>query len=115
MKVFLLKSKELSIEKYNAIFNVLNQFKGPIDFISTENDIDFKNTESRIWPDDEEFGIQQKVCFFPERISSSSEPIKFPYKEDFLTWEDVFMACNKGLAEWWQSRQRNIDHCEPCS
>lgn len=108
MKVFLLKSKELSIEKYNAIFNVLNQFKGPIHFISTENDIDFKNTESRIWPDDEEFGIQQKVCFFPERISSSSEPIKFPYKEDFLTWEDIFMACNKFRLENAESKSNQV-------
>lgn len=108
MKVFLLKSKELSSEKYNAIFNVLNQFKGPIDFISTESDIAFENTQSRVWSDKEEFGVQGRCCFFEKRISSFSEPIKFPYEEDFLTWEDIFIECHKFRFENAEPKSKQV-------
>ena len=47
MDVFLLRSEELSKEKYFAILNVLNQYKGPIGFISTESEIVFEEKQTR--------------------------------------------------------------------
>lgn len=94
MDVFLLRSEELSKEKYFAILNVLNQYKGPIGFISTESEIVFEEKLTRTWKNEKEFGRQMDTAVLssPSR-GYFAEPISFPYEENFQPWSSLFKKC----------------------
>lgn len=107
MNVHLIRSSELSLETYTNVWNLLNKFQGPINFNESE-DFEWDNfLYEQDWISEEQFKEVQKVDFRQEKdINSYSlyaeSPSErnysektFPFKEPQLTWEDLFLICEK--------------------
>lgn len=107
MNVHLIRSSELSLETYTNVWNLLNKFQGPINFNQSE-DFEWDNfLYEQDWISEEQFKEVQKVDFRHEKdINSYSlyeeSPSErnysektFPFKEPQLTWEDLFLICEK--------------------
>ena len=107
MNVHLIRSSELSLETYTNVWNLLNKFQGPINFNESE-DFEWDNfLYEQDWISEEQFKEVQKVDFRQEKDinryslyeESPSErhysEKTFPFKEPQLTWEDLFLICEK--------------------
>ena len=85
MKVHLLRSKELNIETYLNVLNLLNQFSGPIRFLPGESEVEISTLMSRIWEKEEDF--EKKVDLSRTYIAAPepSASITFPHEERYQT------------------------------
>jgi hypothetical protein len=88
MKVHLLRSKELSVEAYGNVLNLVQRFPGPVRFISSESEDSIDNLLTRIWEDEDKFSRQE------ERVSLSAEKSMFmPKEEPYQSWDYFFRKC----------------------
>lgn len=89
MKVHLLRSKELNIEKFGNVLNLLKQFKGPCDFISEEPEpvqCDLQNLQ----PESE---LEVKLKLQPTETTEDNLMDTSPYSGRTLTWDTFFSIC----------------------
>jgi hypothetical protein len=103
MNVHLLRSKELNIEKYLNVLNLLNQFSGPIRFLPGESAVEIRSLMSRIWENEEDFEKKEERVLskmFPEPTAEAS--MIFPHEERYQTWDYFFSKCTA------YRRQNNI-------
>ena len=63
MKVHLLRSQELDIEKYLDVVNVLRQYDGPVQFIPGESEVMISTQLSRIWEKEDDF--EKQMSYMP--------------------------------------------------
>jgi len=95
MRVHLLKSEELAIEKYLNVVNLLKQFKGPIEFVESESAVELHSLQTRIWQKEEDFGRQERFFSLFEDEPPQENKISFPHKEKFHSWDYFFMKCEQ--------------------
>jgi hypothetical protein len=94
MKVHLLRSQELNIEKYLNVLNLLNQFSGPIRFLPGESEIEISTLMSRVWENEEDFVTKkERKNFFGIFEDNLDKSISFPHKENYQTWDYFFSKC----------------------
>lgn len=97
MKVHLIRSKEYSHHSFQSIMYLLNQFKGPVEFLASESDSQISNAIEVEIADKETFEKKEipPMNFFQPQMSMSKErqPIQFPYKTQQTTWENLFDKC----------------------
>ncbi len=93
MKVHLLRSQELDIEKYLDVVNVLRQYDGPVQFIPGESEVMISAQLARTWETEEDFERQMEFITHISTPSLSKESISFPYQENFQTWDYLFGKC----------------------
>ena len=89
MKVHLLRSQELSIQTFGNVLNLLQQFPGPVAFVSAEPEEHLDQLQTRIWEKEEDF-LEQQVM---EKSFSDSKVGLFPMEEKFQSWEFFFDQC----------------------
>ena len=103
-KVYLIRSEEYLEEDFSQVINLLNQFNGPIEFISGETNY-LQSTppvvswmtklefEKKNTPELSLYKIDSSACF----SASDSEPpqasIIFPVEVPSLSWDTLFDAC----------------------
>ena len=90
MKVYLLRSQELSIETFGNVLNLLQQFPGPINFVAGETEEELNDLQLRKWESEEGFMEQTDMQF---NCSDSVEA--FPFQEQFQSWEFFFRVSDK--------------------
>lgn len=103
-KVYLIRSEEYLEEDFSQVVNLLNQFNGPIEFISAETNYLQSTPPIVSWMTKLEFEkkntpklslykIDSVECF----SASDSEPpqasIVFPVEVPSLSWDNLFAAC----------------------
>ena len=103
MKIHLIRSPELSAEKYTHVWNLLQKFRGPLEYMESEDvRLKFKQSEQE-WLSEEHFKGVQHVDFSEdvESISGFSEKISicdirnYPFQEKQATWEELFSVCEE--------------------
>ena len=87
MKVHLIRSPELSVETFSNVFNVLQQFPGPINFISGDSEDQIDIHMMRVWQTEEDLSQTKE---FPG--TSTIDP---PNEEYFQSWEYFFDKCSE--------------------
>jgi hypothetical protein len=95
MKIHLLRSPELDEITYSNVLQLLQQYRGPLQFISSENEVGFSNCESeeKTWLEKEEFEKKRIISY--SKLNSISEfKISFPFKEKVKTWKQLFKDCD---------------------
>ncbi len=95
MKVHLLRTKDVSLDTFNDVLNLVRSFKGPIQFVSNEEEQLIDHVTSRHIVEKDEFEKQKffdlsKTSGF---ISGLYEPYEFPLEEPQAKWEDFFDLC----------------------
>lgn len=96
MNVHLVRDPELNMETFSNILNILQQYSGPIRFISGESEDEVHEHFTRTWQSEEEFQKQQVV-----QASRMAEAYMiFPMEEKYHSWEYFFGKCK-------DYRQRN--------
>ena len=104
MKVHLLRSTELNIENYLNVVNLLRQYKGPVEFLPSESEVELNSLQTRIWEREEDFEKQKLIRSYMAESSAKMERISFPHEERFQSWDYFFMKCQhyrsiKGLPD----------------
>lgn len=96
MNIYLLRSNELHTETYWNVFNLLEQFNGPMKFIACEENLIESNSEevTRIWENKEDFEKLKKTTKVSHDILMSEDSISFPYIEKVKTWNQLFAECD---------------------
>ena len=105
MKVHLIRSPELSVETFSNVFNVLQQFPGPIQFIPGDSLDQIDDHLTRLWEDEKDFS---KIKEIPRDSYSAS--IEFPHEEPYQSWEYFFQKCEEFREA---NRIRHNDSLEP--
>jgi hypothetical protein len=96
MNIHLLKSIELHTETYWNVFHLLEPYKGPMKFISFEDNLMLSNSEEEIrtWEQKENFEKLKNIPKSSYSRSTSEDSISFPYIEKVKTWEQLFAECD---------------------
>ena len=89
MKVHLIRSPELSVETFSNIFNVLQQFPGPIQFIPGDSQDQIDDHLTRVWENEADFSKLKIV----RNIDGNEGSIDFPHEEKFQSWDYFFKKC----------------------
>ena len=103
-KVHLIRSDEFKAEDFSQVVNLLQQFNGPIEFISAETtylqsthpviswmtklEFEKKNT-----PKLSLYKIDSSACFSPSDSEPPQASIVFPVEVPTLSWDMFFAAC----------------------
>jgi hypothetical protein len=93
MKVHLLRTKDVSLDTYNNVLNLVRSFNGPIVFESNEEEQIIDHVTSRHIIEREDFEKQERNLArmsFSEKIY---KPYSFPIEEQKAKWEDFFDIC----------------------
>lgn len=96
MNIHLLRSPELKEETYRNVLHLLQQFRGPMNFIECEEEI-LQFTE-----DDDEVEWKNKIAFETSKAieinhnlsEKSYLGLEFPYREKVKTWNQLFAECD---------------------
>ena len=100
MNIHLLRSPELEEETYRNVLHLLQQFRGPLNFLECEEDILQYDTddEDRTWSSKDDFERLEEVQFNSlmdeSKFSPNFSKIEFPYREKVKTWEQLFSECD---------------------
>ena len=109
MNIHLIRSSELSLETYTNVWNLLNKFQGPLNYLASK-DADWETFHyEKDWISEEQFKKLERKDFDDERTMNYSKArpafsIKteifcsdadFPFTEKQATWEDLFLNCEK--------------------
>lgn len=89
MKVHLIRSPELSVETFSNIFNVLQQFPGPIQFIPGDSQDQIDDHLTRVWENEADFSKLKIV----RNIDGNEGSFDFPHEEKFQSWDYFFKKC----------------------
>lgn len=113
MNIHLIRSSELSVEKYTNVWNLLRKFQGPLQYIESEEVLGEYLEFEQEWVSEDHFKGVKRVDFLLEKISENAsqcfsmediEPIPvirtYPFKEKQATWEDLFSICEKYRSEY---------------
>lgn len=95
MKVHLLRTKDVSLDTFNDVLNLVRSFKGPILFVSNEEEQLIDHVTSRHIVEKDEFEKQKdlsRVSLY-SAMESSYIPYEFPFEEPQAKWEDFFDLC----------------------
>jgi hypothetical protein len=97
MNIHLLRSPELNEETYRNVLNLLQQFRGPINFLECEQEILSYNSigEEREWENKKDFETYHKIKNNYSLINESRSSIEFPYREKVKTWQQLFTECDE--------------------
>lgn len=108
MNIHLLRSPELKEETYRNVLHVLQRFRGPMNFIASEEEILLDSeSEEVIWKNKEDFERKEDMPHFympaEPLVAYVSENI-FPITEKVKTWKELFAECEsyrkqKGIPE----------------
>jgi hypothetical protein len=96
MNIHLLKSPELKEETYRNVLYLLQQFRGPINFLECEEDIlqYDRDDNDRIWTTQKDFEKVELVRFNnslnESLLKNDSFRVKFPHREIVKTWDQLF-------------------------
>lgn len=100
MNIHLLRSPELKEETYRNVLHLLQQFRGPLNFLECEEDIlqyDIDD-EDRTWKSKEDFEklkeVQVRYSLDQPKHNRNIFRLEFPYKEKVKTWEQLFSECD---------------------
>ena len=96
MNIHLIRSPELNVETHRNVLNVLQQFRGPINFIPCEEEVLTFNKEDkeREWSNEKDFKKLEEVIFHSNDFEKIEKQLIFPHKELFKTWEQLFGECD---------------------
>jgi len=95
MNVHLVRSKEVSKDLYWDVVELLQEFKGPANYISSEpfTDYEYLTLKSEIIDDEEQFTTKSLKHL---QISEFDEmPFSFPMTRQVATWEQLFQKCRE--------------------
>ncbi len=110
MRVHLVRSKEYSVHSFQSVLQLLNQFKGPVEFLASESDSEITNAIAVEIADKETFERKEMppMSFYEASYSREMPKMKieFPYKTKQTTWENLFEKCHE------YRRQNNIPQTE---
>ena len=107
MKIHLIRSKELSIDKYTNVLSLLRKFQGPLKFLESEDVLWEYLKYEKEWVTEEDFLATKKVDFTLERtlnrshyssLDDDEKPLNlysFPQTEKQATWDELFLICEK--------------------
>ncbi len=87
MNVHLLKSDELSLDLYWDVFNLLSEFKGPVNYIHTEDFPKFEDEELK------RRTIKTEKDFYKKSYLQIVKNREFPLKRKESTWGGIFAKC----------------------
>jgi hypothetical protein len=97
MNVHLVRSPELSTDTYRNVLQLLQQFRGPVNFVECEADaLSGSDAVVRSWPDKGTFErkLKAEACHSqPPAKLYDAEPIHFPFEELFESWDSLFRRC----------------------
>ena len=95
MKIHLIRSEGYPIEDFNNVLNLLNKYRGSIEYIPAELIVLPVSEVEVIFEDLKSF--EKKEDFLVEQYNKSmafpSESMTFPHHEEVLTWEQLFSVC----------------------
>jgi hypothetical protein len=91
MKVHLVRSPELSVETFANVFNVLQQFPGPIQFIPGDSEDQIDNHMTRVWENEEDFSKLKEI----PKVQRSMISFDFPHEERYQPWDYFFKKCDE--------------------
>ena len=100
MNIHLLRSPELKEETYRNVLHLLQQFRGPLNFLECEEDILQYDTddEDRTWKSKEDFEkleeVQVRYSLDQPKHNRKIFHLEFPYNEKVKTWEQLFSECD---------------------
>ena len=65
MKIHLLRSPEFSVETYSNVLQLLQQYRGPLQFMSSGSDDGFSEdfTNEIIWKEKDAFERKTELCY----------------------------------------------------
>lgn len=97
MNIHLLRSPELKEETYRNVLHLLQQFRGPINFLECEEEILQYNSagEEIEYKTKEDFEKLKEVELCSMAYEKMERRIFFPRKEVVKTWEQLFAECDK--------------------
>lgn len=95
MKIHLLRSPEFSVETYSNVLQLLQQYRGPLQFMSSGSDDGFSEdfTNEIIWKEKDAFERKTELCY-SNTPQKSYFKISFPHKEKSKTWKQLFKKCD---------------------
>ncbi|CAM4109713.1 hypothetical protein FLAN108750_10720 [Flavobacterium antarcticum] len=95
MKIHLLRSPEFSQETYSNVLQLLQQYRGPLQFVSSGNEDGFSEDfiEEKLWLNKDSFEHKKSVSFSHINMVKESK-ISFPFKEKTKTWKQLFTECD---------------------
>ncbi len=95
MKIHLIRSVGYPIEDFNNVLNLLNKYRGSIEYIPAELIVLPVSEVEVIFEDLKSF--EKKEDFLGKQYNQSmdfpSESMSFPHHEEVLTWEQLFSVC----------------------
>lgn len=94
MKIHLLRSPELSQETYSNVLQLLQQYRGPLQFVSSGTEDGFSEdlSSEKVWLDKVAFEQKKSISLHFE-VKPLQSRISFPYKEKTKTWKQLFAEC----------------------
>ena len=102
-KVYLIRSEEYLEEDFSQVVNLLNQFNGPIEYISAETNYLQFTPPGLLWRSKLEFEKKTTPKFSSDRNqispnysmfeSTPKQSIVFPVEVPTLSWDTFFAAC----------------------
>jgi hypothetical protein len=99
MRVHLVRSKEYSAQSFQSVLHLLNQFKGQVEFLASESDMEISNAIEVEIADKETFEKKEipRTQIFEANYSRDMPKmsIQFPYKTKQTTWENLFDKCKE--------------------
>lgn len=109
MNVHLIRSSELSLESYTNVWNLLNKFQGPLNYLVSKDadwetfhyekdwisEEQFKKLERKDFDDERTMNYSKASPFFSDKTELFCFEADFPITEKQATWEDLFLNCEK--------------------
>jgi len=96
MNLHLLRSPELKQETYRNVLHLLQQFRGPINFLACEDEIlEYTEDDEVEWLNKKDFETSKEMKVNYSFMLKSPSMIEFPYREKVKTWKELFAECDK--------------------
>lgn len=97
MNIYLLRSPELKEETYRNVLHLLQQFRGPLNFLECEEEIlqNISDGEEIEYKTKEDFEKLKDVPLRSMTYERMENRLFFPHKEVVKTWEQLFAECDK--------------------
>ncbi len=100
MNIHLLRSPELKKDTYRNVLYLLQQFRGPMNFIECEEDIlQYSDDEEIEWENKADFEKSKELFENYNKSMLFEEAVKFPYREKIKTWKQLFSECDAYRAQ----------------
>lgn len=95
MKIHLVQSPELNHETYTNVLQLLQQYRGPLQFVSSDSENGFSEeySEETLWRDQDTFE-HKKIVLRSDYMEPTQSKISFPFKEKTKSWRQLFKECD---------------------